>query len=249
MSDGGSDASATDAAQDGADNDGGGGSGARRDLTVRARDLGSHMGRPLAAWLIDDTGHHVLGYGIYGTIDGPEVEIRMPDLVPEGDYRADIFVDANGNGSYDGPATDPSWRVRVPTTGSANAVASTMDPTVDLMSPARVPRADFTATLSGFTSDEQGQHFALRVIDQGTMATVGTYILPQLGASDLTIRLPGIVEEGSSYNVDFWVDTDRSGTYSGPPADHAWRVTTTATGSGAEARWTRSDSYEEIGWR
>ncbi len=217
-----------------------------RDFTLHGRELTAHAGRPLGVFVTETTGGREMGLAWTASLAGPEVELRLPDLVPEGDYRADIFVDGNGNGTYDGPATDPSWSVPIPNLGSATASFSASDATVDLSTLSRTPRSNFTATLSGFTADEAGHWFELRVIDPGTRATVGAYANAQLpSGGSLSITLPGILDDGTAYQVDFWVDMDGNSTYSGPAGDHTWR----ATLEGGSLTWTHSDSYTELDWR
>lgn len=221
-----------------------------RDFTLRGREFDPADGRALRAWVVDSTGYHVMGLAVLAAAAGPQFEIRMPDLLPDGDYHADVFVDGNGNGQYDGASSDPSWRLPIPSTGSATVQVTPSASVTDIATPPRSPRLDFAIRLTGFAADEAGQRFELRVIDQGSARTVGTYIHPRLPAGDaLEVRLPGIVEEGHGYNVDFWVDVDASGTYSGPGADHTWRQAVTAGASGVNASWTHTDEHVELNWR
>jgi hypothetical protein len=81
---------------------------AQRDLTLIGRGMAAYQGRVLQVRLVEETGNLVIGHGIVGALDGPDLELRMPDLVGTGDYHVDVFVDGNGNGRYDGPGTDPS---------------------------------------------------------------------------------------------------------------------------------------------
>jgi hypothetical protein len=216
-----------------------------RDFTLLGRNTMTQAGHAVGAYVVETTGGREMGFVWNTAIDGNMLELRLPDLVPEGDYRADVFVDVNGNGRYDGPATDPSWSVMLPEQGSATASFDTTSPTVDLASVMRTPRGDFTAMLSGFTSDETGHWFELRVIDPSTRATVGGYTNPSLPSGVVQITLPGILDEGTTYDVDFWVDMDGSNTYTGVPNDHAWRTST----QGTSVTWTRDDSFTEVDWR
>lgn len=218
-----------------------------RDFTLLARGLSGYQGRALDAWVVDSTGYAVMGFASLASLASPDVEVRMPDLLPEGDYHADVFIDANGNGRFD--PGEPSWRLSVPTFGSATVTLDATTATSDITTPARVPRSDLVMDLSGFGADEVGQFFALRVIDQSTRATVGAYEQPSLPGPSLTVHLPDIVEEGSNYDLDFWVDADGNGRYEGPPNDHAWRQPVTAGASGVRASWSRSDNYDDLGWR
>ena len=143
----------------------------------------------------------------------------------------------------------PSWRVPVPTTGSATVTVAGSTSVTNLDDPPLVRRRDAVVTLRGFDASEVGHRFELRLIDQGTRATVGAYVHPRLPAGDLTVTLPGVADEGAGFDVDFWVDADSSGTYSGPGGDHTWRANGTATGAGLSVTWQRSGEYTELDWR
>ena len=69
-----------------------------------------------------------------------------------------------------------------------------------------------------------GELFKLRVVNTGNGSTVTEYIIQSLAEPDFSISLGNILDEGSSYNVDFFADHNNNKLYDPPPLDHSWRL-------------------------
>jgi hypothetical protein len=220
-----------------------------RDLTVHASGFASYQSLPWILMVVDSTGFTEMGAGLVGSLHDDAFDVRMPALLPEGDFHLDAYVDANRNGRYDGPAIDHSWRWIVPSQGSATVSAHATDSVTDLSMMAASPQLDAVLSLAGFTPQEVGQRFELRVTDASSGASVGAYLLPQLASASLSFTLAGAVQSGNGYQIDFWSDVDGDGTYSGPGADHTWRVMADATSSGLAITWTHDTNYVELDWQ
>lgn len=79
------------------------------DLTGMSADIG----RMLGLKVIDPTTgvDRVVGM-FYDRVPGDAFRVVLPNQGVQGvEYYLDFFIDANGNGTYDGTGTDPSWRV------------------------------------------------------------------------------------------------------------------------------------------
>jgi hypothetical protein len=113
----------------------------------------------------------------------------------------------------------------------------------------QVELEDFNIAFSDFAV-HTGQTFYLKVADAETGATVGSVTPFTLTEPDFTLTLPGILEEGKEYNVDFWADVDASGTLDGTPlnggVDHAWRLSGTAGGDGLSLSFTHNTDFTDI---
>jgi hypothetical protein len=221
-----------------------------RDFTLSARAMDAFVGQTMGIWVVESTGQNVIGFGLQAPVPGADFEFRLPDLVNEGeDARADVFIDANGNGRDDPGET--TWRTTVPVNGSATVILQGTDPTSPIDTPARIPRGDFTFHMTGLTADDRMRGFQLRVIDPATRATVGGYASPMLGGSggDLSFTLPGIVDPGAMYDVDFFIDASGNGSYDGHATDPSWHQSVSSDGTGATLNFARTDSYDELDWR
>jgi hypothetical protein len=54
---------------------------------------------------------------------------------------------------------------------------------------------------------------------------VGEGTIASLPSPDDSMVIPGILDAGSSYQIDLWADLNGNGTCDPPPADHSWRLT------------------------
>jgi hypothetical protein len=110
---------------------------------------------------------------------------------------------------------------------------------------------DFTMDFTGFTP-HLGHTFYLKVVDNVTGQTVGT-LTPRVVTNDaFSVSLPGIIDQGKTYRVDFAADVDGNGTIDrspdGTPAgvDHTWRKTFTAAGPDLTASFVHDVAWTDI---
>ena len=66
-----------------------------------------------------------------------------------------------------------------------------------------------------------GQNLWLSVIDKETGISVDT--VTAIAQTDFMVYVKGILS-GKSYNIDFFADHNKNGSYDKPPTDHAWRL-------------------------
>jgi hypothetical protein len=92
---------------------------------------------------------------------------------------------------------------------------------------------DFTMNFTGFTP-HLGDTLYLKVVNTTTGAVAATMAPRVVTADAFTVSLPGIIDQGDTYRVDFAADDDRNGTIDrspiGTPAgvDHTWRISNQA---------------------
>ena len=70
--------------------------------------------------------------------------------------------------------------------------------------------------------------------------------IPSLPSADFDILIPGIIVSSKTYDVDFFVDVNTSGTYDFPP-DHTWRLPgLPGTTTGLETTFTHNTAFNEV---
>lgn len=112
-------------------------------------------------------------------------------------------------------------------------------------------RGNFVMSFSGFGA-HIGQNFFLKVVDVAAGSTVGIATPTAIAASGISITLPGIIDSGREYRVDFWVDMngdgilDRSPNGNPPGVDASWRETGTATSSGLALTFAHNTNFVDI---
>ncbi|MEZ4647901.1 MAG: hypothetical protein R3E97_03795 [Candidatus Eisenbacteria bacterium] len=213
-----------------------------RDLSLTLNTMNPHVGQKLEFRVVSDGGD--LESRIYlDPLPGPDYMLEVPKAVQEGGHRLDFFADHNGNGSYDAPPADHAWRIALGSTGSLAPDFTHNTSFTDIGSPAG--EGDFSLVLTGMTP-HVGQLFELRVKDTETGQTVGQYRLGAVLGADFTVDIPGVIETGRSYTVDFYADMNGDGEYDAPPADHAWRETGVGTASGLTVAFTHATNFTDI---
>ena len=78
---------------------------------VSVSGMAPHMGQQVRTRLYAD-GHILLAEEIYPSLAEEEFEFAYYHLLEQGaDYYFDVWADLNGNGTYDSPPVDHSWRL------------------------------------------------------------------------------------------------------------------------------------------
>jgi hypothetical protein len=192
----------------------------------------------------------LVALGVLDPLQGSSATFTFPHSTPEGsssDFRLDFWADANDNRMYDAQPTDHQWRENVPATDPAVISFTHNTNFTDISMPTLQDGLDFTFNASGMTP-EMNKPLELRVIDKDSKQLVGRYVLGSIAGATFSLKLPGIIQSGHSYNVDFFTDENVNGEYDAPPTDHAWRVTQDANSSGLTVAFAYSTSYTDVGF-
>jgi hypothetical protein len=105
---------------------------------------------------------------------------------------------------------------------------------------------DFTINFS-MMSPHVGDDVWLAVIDAETMTEVGrTYAE---GALVFVMEIPGILEDGKSYQVDFFADENENGHYDPPGADHAWRLEIIDALGNETLEFSHQIAFSDVEWK
>jgi hypothetical protein len=81
-----------------------------------------------------------------------------------------------------------------------------------------------TVTVTNF-APHVGQKIVAWVYVLPVKTKVGEGTIASLPSPNDSMVIPGILDAGSSYQIDLWADLDGNGTCNPPPADHSWRLT------------------------
>ena len=90
-----------------------------------------------------------------------------------------------------------------------------------------------------------GQTFQLAVIDKNSGIEVQR--VSTVAAADFMVDVYGI-ENGMSYNVDFFADHNNNGKYDAPPADHAWRMNLDDVKGDTILMFMHNTTFTDINW-
>jgi hypothetical protein len=110
---------------------------------------------------------------------------------------------------------------------------------------------NFKIAFNGF-HDQIGKTFYLNIVEASTGHLVAWSTPVTIQTEGFFFAYPGVIEDGHSYNVNFWVDTDNNGQLdhspngSPPGVDESWRVTATGTPAGLSLSFHANTDWMDI---
>ena len=156
-------------------------------------------------------------------------------------------ADADGDGFSNGhELEDPfgNW-----TSGSTNPGTSSF--VTNPGSNSSVPSGD--AVLSSFQmqftdmTPHVGQFFEIRIVDISNDLVVASEEVSSIGDAAYDFVFLHALEDGASYQVDFWADHNGNGSYDAPPTDHAWRVDLASVSGNTTENFSHNTNFTDIG--
>lgn len=147
--------------------------------------------------------------------------------VDTGSYYLDFYSDVNGNGMYDVPPTDNSWRIVLDNFQGDTTIVWEYDTNYfDITWESDTGGVDtallvITLNLTGMTP-HVGQDLTLYIRNADNGEVADSIVVSPIDSADFGVIFDS-VEAGMDYNLDFWADLNTNGMYDSPPADHAWR--------------------------
>jgi hypothetical protein len=228
---------------------GGGGDGqaaapTEQDLTVTLQGMTPHVDQLTELRVVArDAPRALAAKVILDPLPSATFAVTLPKALPSGSFDLDFFSDLNGNRAYNDPPADHAWRVAIPSTGQVSFAHNAGFTPIGAA--AGSEGSGFTLNFTGMTP-HVGQLMELRVIKASNGQTVGAYRLGAVPDAAFSLAIPGIIQNGQGYRVDFFADLNGNGTYDAPPADHAWQLTGTGTASGLSLDFAHNANFTDI---
>ncbi len=186
-------------------------------------------------------------FAIIDPLPRANVEISLPLAMGAGPHSLDFFSDENNDGIYSDPMPggDHTWREA--TDCSSQPVTFTHNINFDILPPPIISRENFFMSLRNMPTT--GRAFEMRVTNIETGQTVGLFRKERLmtlgGMGSFDVNLPGTVDTGFSYLVEFWYDTNGNSAFDLPPTDQAWRVEVSGSNFGDGGRFVFDTEGQE----
>ncbi len=92
-----------------------------------------------------------------------------------------------------------------------------------------------------------GQYFEIRVVDTSNDQIVASEELSSIGDAAYEFVFLHALENGASYQVDFWADHNGNESYDAPPTDHAWRVDLASVSGNTTESFSHNTNFTDIG--
>lgn len=220
-----------------------------RTLCLELRGFNAHPEDRVEARIVSDQGILRMRAILdpFGRAAGDADEtLVVPLAIPArgGPHSLQLWADRNQNDTYDPPDSDHSWLLDIPDDGTLRFTHDNVWVTLDEPTPAG---ENFRIRMTGMGL-HAGQMLDLVVIDELTGRTVGFYRMQRLpGDGVVDIEIPGIVEPGTTYDVEFFADDNDNQRFDGKPLDHTWRLPQREAGlDGLDLEFDHRSPFDEL---
>lgn len=111
-------------------------------------------------------------------------------------------------------------------------------------------KGTYTVRLFGFPELERGRILFLKLKPASGAGVLASFQGAVPPAGERTIVLPGVLEDGKAYHVDYFVDVDGDGAYTPPQgqsfADPSWRILLTGSRDGVTDSHAHDGNFIDI---
>ena len=217
------------------------------DLTINFTGMTPHLSQKLALRVVDSLSGKNVADTTITALETANFSLMFEEVLMEGSsYYVDFYADLNKNGTYDAPSADHAWRLMIPAVSESISLNFQHNTTfTNVMYPADLGPFDLSLNFIGMTP-HVGQMLQLRVVDSLTSYVAADTTIDALATADFMLDLPGVLQVGRSYYIDFYADFNKNGIYDAPPADHAWRLMVSGVNDKQTWDFTHNTSFTDI---
>lgn len=214
-----------------------------KDLTINLNNMTPNVGQKITIRVLTPD-NVVQAVAVLDVLESANATVRIPNILEDSTYHIDMYADVNDNNSYDPPPVDDAWRIDVPSSGVVNFTYSSNATDIDI--PAWADRGQlFTMNFLNFI-DQVGKTMELRVIEGTENRTVGVYRFDAMPNIAFSLYIPGIILDGESYHIDFYIDMNVNDQYDPPPEDEAWSLPANGGAAGLTLTFTHNINWTDI---
>lgn len=211
-------------------------------LTLNLSGMSPHIGQKFEARLVSiNRNMKETGRISVNSIGSSSFQVQLPFVEAGHSYYIEFYADMNGNNRFDPAPADHTWRMEL--------MNATGDETITF-----AHSTDFTdipwkgllkLQFSGMTP-HIGQHIRVRVTED----TEGEEVGRSGRVADLAAFTLGVpcLENGKTYQVDFFADLNGNTLYDAPPVDHAWQLSGGTILGDKTLLFSHNTSFTDIGW-
>ncbi len=208
-------------------------------LTIEFNAMNPHVGQNLHLAVKESvTGTEV---GRVQTTASETFNVAVPGIEPGKSYHVDFWVDFNENGRYDTPPADHAWRIELNEVSGDTVLMFTHNTEFTNVMWSNLLTVEFSNM-----NPHVGQDFHLAVVERNSGIEVDRRHIT--AGVDFMVTVPGI-EQGKSYDIDFWADHNGNGIYDTPPTDHAWRLGLDDVMGDTTLTFTHNTNFTDIMWK
>jgi hypothetical protein len=186
------------------------------DLRFSVRGMKSHVNE-LFEYRVIDASNVVQSRGLIVPLGGEDASLFAKGAVPRqnGPFRLDFYADHDGVPGYDvtpKPNGDHAWRLpldeNLRTDDGTYVVSFDHNTSFQYLNDPTPPREvgrPFVARLKNL-ADYQNKRVEVRVADASSGRVVALYRVPSVKTPELTLTVPGMIEQGVTYRIELYTD-------------------------------------------
>jgi hypothetical protein len=185
------------------------------DLRLTVRGMVSHVNELFEYRVVDST-NTIQSRGLAIPLGGPDATFFIPGAIPRqnGPFHLDFYGDHDRSGRYTPPSAgaflDHSWRIELPQPNDQNLVELVFDHNTsftNLEDPAPPKEYGKLAKIHLVNLGPfQGKRIEIRISDASSKRVVALFRNPALARPDFDATVPGMIEEGVTYDVEVYTD-------------------------------------------
>jgi Secretion system C-terminal sorting domain len=210
-------------------------------LTVNFTEMTPHVGQDLWLRVYDKTDMKEVGRTSVTVLEN--FTIALDVILPGHSYTIDFFADLNGNGRYDTPPIDHTWRVELDD-AQGNDILNFSHNTnfTDIEWPYQLS-INFTDM-----TPHIGQLLELRLEDDLNSEEIGRERIEFIPGDQFTVEISGI-KIGREYKIEMYADHNANGIYDEPPTDHTWEVKFENNTGDVKVDFAHNKDFKDVGWK
>jgi plastocyanin len=208
-------------------------------LTVNFSSMTPHVGQTMWLAVIDQATKNEIGR-VKKSITTAAFAIDVSGIEAGKSYFVDFYSDHNKNGVYNIPPADHAWRMTVNNV-TDNTVLNFVHNTTftDI-----AWKNKLTVHFTGMTP-HLGEKLTLFLKELSSGLYQDTVIVPSIANATFDMS-SWKIKPGLSYNIDFYADHNKNGSYNAPPTDHAWRIALNTVKSDSIINFVHNTSFTDI---
>ncbi|HEX3073405.1 MAG TPA: T9SS type A sorting domain-containing protein [Ignavibacteriales bacterium] len=211
-------------------------------LTINHTDFSPHLNQQYSLRVKESGTNKEVFRAKMESVSQAVFAVEVPVIEEGKEYVIESYADINNNKLYDAPPADHAWAISFMASGKDTSITFQHNTNFTDIGWQYALQVNFINM-----SPHLGQLFELRVYNSATTEEAGRIRIDSVITPDYYVEIPGI-ENGQSYNVDFYADHNGSGSYDAPPADHAWRLEQGGQSGDAILNFTHNTTFTDIGW-
>jgi hypothetical protein len=208
-------------------------------LTINFTGMTPHIGENLWLAVIDQTSKVEIGR-VKKSVTTAAFTIDVAGIESGKSYNVDFFADHNKNGVYDVAPVDHTWRMQLNNVTGNSTLNFTHNTTFTDIAWKNKLTVHFTSM-----TPHIGEKITLFLKQTDTGIYRDTVIVPQVAGATFDINSYKI-KPGISYNIDFYADHNKNGSYNAPPTDHAWRIPLNAVKGDTIVNFVHNTTFTDI---